>query len=77
MSTYAHIFCLLRVQMQWQDDEIHWFSIVNSVVVVFFLSGIITMIIIRTLRRDIAKYNMADDDIEESIEETGDQSGSA
>lgn len=29
------------------------------------------MIIIRTLRRDIAKYNMADDDIEESIEETG------
>ena len=30
------------------------------------------MIIIRTLRRDIAKYNMADDDIEESIEETGD-----
>ena len=56
-----------------QDTQIHWFSIVNSVVVVFFLSGIITMIIIRTLRRDIAKYNMADDDIEESIEETGDQ----
>jgi len=54
-----------------QDTQIHWFSIVNSVVVVFFLSGIITMIIIRTLRRDIAKYNMADDDIEESIEETG------
>ena len=33
------------------DVQIHWFSIVNSVVVVFFLSGIITMIIIRTLRR--------------------------
>ena len=29
------------------------------------------MIIIRTLRRDIAKYNMADEDLEESIEETG------
>ena len=54
-----------------QDTQIHWFSIVNSVVVVFFLSGIITMIIIRTLRRDIAKYNMAEDDIEDSIEETG------
>ena len=53
------------------DTQIHWFSIINSVVVVFFLSGIITMIIIRTLRRDIAKYNMADEDIEESIEETG------
>merc|ERR1712080_89620 len=59
------------VYLDMQDTQIHWFSIVNSVVVVFFLSGIITMIIIRTLRRDIAKYNMADDDIEESIEETG------
>ena len=53
------------------DTQIHWFSIINSVVVVFFLSGIITMIIIRTLRKDIAKYNMADDDAEDSIEETG------
>ncbi len=52
------------------DVQIHWFSIVNSVVVVFFLSGIITMIIIRTLRRDIARYN-TDQDLEESIEETG------
>merc|ERR1719436_909669 len=59
------------IYLDMQDTQIHWFSIVNSVVVVFFLSGIITMIIIRTLRRDIAKYNMADDDIEESIEETG------
>ena len=33
------------------DVQIHWFSIINSVVVVFFLSSIITMIIIRTLRR--------------------------
>lgn len=38
------------------DVQIHWFSIVNSVIVVFFLSGILTMVIIRTLRRDIAKY---------------------
>lgn len=52
------------------DVQIHWFSIINSVVVVFFLSGIITMIIIRTLRRDIARYN-TDEDLEESIEETG------
>ena len=37
------------------DVQVHWFSIINSVIVVFFLSGILTMIIIRTLRRDIAK----------------------
>lgn len=59
------------IYLDMADTQIHWFSIVNSVVVVFFLSGIITMIIIRTLRKDIAKYNMAEDDLEESIEETG------
>ncbi|GAB6029941.1 Transmembrane 9 super member 4 [Chamberlinius hualienensis] len=52
------------------DVQIHWFSIINSVIVVFFLSGILTMIIIRTLRRDIARYNR-DDDLEEALEETG------
>jgi len=59
------------IYLEMSDTQIHWFSIINSIVVVFFLSGIITMIIIRTLRRDIAKYNMADEDLEESIEETG------
>ncbi|TRY63474.1 hypothetical protein TCAL_02093 [Tigriopus californicus] len=58
------------IYLNMADVQIHWFSIVNSVVVVFFLSGIITMIIIRTLRRDIARYN-TDEDLEESIEETG------
>ncbi|KAL3869320.1 hypothetical protein ACJMK2_042014 [Sinanodonta woodiana] len=52
------------------DVQIHWFSIINSVVVVFFLSGILTMIMVRTLRKDIAKYNR-DEDIEETIEESG------
>ncbi|CAH2104508.1 unnamed protein product [Euphydryas editha] len=53
-----------------KDVQIHWFSIVNSIVVLFFLSGILTMIIVRTLRRDIARYN-SDENIEEMIEETG------
>lgn len=52
------------------DVQIHWFSIVNSLVVVFFLSGILTMIMIRTLRRDIARYN-TDDNYEDTLEETG------
>ncbi|KAF0290145.1 Transmembrane 9 superfamily member 4 [Amphibalanus amphitrite] len=58
------------VYLAMSDVQIHWFSIVNSVVVVLFLSGILTMIIIRTLRRDIAKYNQ-DDSLEEAMEETG------
>ncbi|XP_067001572.1 transmembrane 9 superfamily member 4 isoform X2 [Anabrus simplex] len=52
------------------DVQIHWFSIINSLVVVFFLSGILTMIMVRTLRRDIARYN-ADEGPEDTIEETG------
>lgn len=39
------------------DDQIHWFSIVNSVMIVLFLSGMVAMIMLRTLHRDIVKYN--------------------
>ncbi|XP_071807092.1 transmembrane 9 superfamily member 4-like isoform X1 [Asterias amurensis] len=52
------------------DVQIHWFSIINSLVVVFFLAGILTMIMIRTLRKDIARYNK-DEDVEDTMEETG------
>ncbi|CAF1194796.1 unnamed protein product [Didymodactylos carnosus] len=51
------------------DVQIHWFSIINSVIVVFFLAGILSMIIVKTLRRDIARYNKEED--EDGIEETG------
>lgn len=57
------------------DVEIHWFSIINSLIVVLFLSGILTMIMVRTLRRDIARYNAGESDslagLDETIEETG------
>jgi len=58
------------IYLTMSDVQIHWFSIINSVVVVFFLAGILTMIIVRTLRRDIAKYNKIDDE-EEMMEESG------
>ncbi|KAK0080370.1 hypothetical protein PV325_014066 [Microctonus aethiopoides] len=63
------------IYLEMSDVEIHWFSIINSLVVVFFLSGILTMIMVRTLRRDIARYNAGEGDslagLDESIEETG------
>ena len=34
------------------DDQIHWFSILNSLAIVLLLSGIVAMIMMRTLRRD-------------------------
>uniref|UniRef100_A0A4P6D6W1 Transmembrane 9 superfamily member n=1 Tax=Rhodnius prolixus TaxID=13249 RepID=A0A4P6D6W1_RHOPR len=58
------------IYLRMTDVEIHWFSIFNSLVVVAFLFGILTMIMIRTLRRDIARYNSSET-IEEAVEESG------
>ncbi|VDK44259.1 unnamed protein product [Anisakis simplex] len=40
-----------------KDVQIHWFSILNSIIVIVCLSGFLSMIIVRTVRRDIAQYN--------------------
>ncbi|KAA0174773.1 hypothetical protein FNF27_03670 [Cafeteria roenbergensis] len=46
-----------------EDAEVHWFAILNSVVIVLFLTGMIAMILVRALHRDIARINdEADDD---------------
>ncbi|XP_047325855.1 transmembrane 9 superfamily member 8-like [Impatiens glandulifera] len=52
------------------DDQIHWFSIINSLMIVIFLSGMVAMIMLRTLYRDISKYNELETQ-EEAQEETG------
>jgi transmembrane 9 superfamily protein 2/4 len=52
------------------DDQIHWFSIVNSLMIVLFLSGMVAMIMMRTLHRDISAYNQLET-AEEAQEETG------
>ena len=45
------------VYLQSSESSVHWFSIVNSVIIVLFLSGMIGVILTRTLHRDIARYN--------------------
>jgi len=52
------------------DDDIHYYSIVNSLMIVLFMTGAIATIMIRTLRKDIAGYNELQT-IEEAQEETG------
>ena len=42
------------------DDQIHWFSIINSLAIVLLLTGIVAMIMMRTLRRDFNRYNEQD-----------------
>eukprot|EP01090_Pellita_catalonica_P018482 TRINITY_DN5992_c0_g1_i1.p1 TRINITY_DN5992_c0_g1~~TRINITY_DN5992_c0_g1_i1.p1 ORF type:complete len:647 (-),score=75.10 TRINITY_DN5992_c0_g1_i1:89-1903(-) len=53
------------------DDQIHWYSILNSFMIVIFLSGIVGMIMMRTLRRDIISYREANSAAEENPDETG------
>ena len=51
------------------DDQIHWFSILNSLAIVLLLTGIVAMIMMRTLRRDFNRYN--EQDKEDLQEESG------
>ncbi|KAI9269610.1 hypothetical protein EDC94DRAFT_633449 [Helicostylum pulchrum] len=49
------------------DPSIHWFSLVNSIVIVLFLTGMVAMILIRGLHQDISRYNAveAQEDVQE------------
>lgn len=51
------------------QTNIQWFSILNSLMIVFFLSGMVAMIILRTLHKDIARYNQIDsgEDVQEEF----------
>lgn len=39
------------------DVKIHWYSIINSTVIMLFLTGMVALIMMRTLKKDIALYN--------------------
>ncbi len=54
-------------------DKVHWFSIVNSILIVLFLAFMVAMILFRALHRDISKYNRVPTDEEKADEreETG------
>jgi transmembrane 9 superfamily protein 2/4 len=51
------------------ETQIHWFSIINSMMIVFFLTGMVAMIMMRTLHRDLRRYNELDQMTEEEREE--------
>ncbi|KAI0093045.1 Nonaspanin [Irpex rosettiformis] len=56
-DNYLHIF----------DPRIHWFSLINSIVIVVFLCGMVSMILLRTVSRDISRYNAID--LSEEVQE--------
>jgi len=51
------------------DDQIHWFSIINSLLIVLFLTGMVAMIMMRTLNQDVKRYNQLEGD--DNQDETG------
>jgi len=56
------------------QHRIHWFSIFNSFMMVIFLVGLVTMILMRTLRRDYARYSK-EDDVDDMERDLGDEYG--
>ena len=54
--------------------QIHWFSIFNSFMMVLFLVGLVSMILMRTLRKDYARYSR-DDELDDMEKDLGDEYG--
>lgn len=54
------------------SEKVHWFAVVNSLLIVVFLTIMIGLILIRALHKDIDRYNTIDSESrEEALEETG------
>lgn len=51
------------------EPRIHWFSLVNSIIIVLFLTGMVAMVLLRALHKDISRYNQfeAQEDIQEDF----------
>jgi len=56
------------------QHRIHWFSIFNSFMMVLFLVGLVSMILMRTLRKDYARYSR-DDELDDMEKDLGDEYG--
>ncbi|KAL7049215.1 hypothetical protein ACKWTF_003630 [Chironomus riparius] len=56
------------------QHRIHWFSIFNSFMMVIFLVGLVSMILVRTLRKDYARYSK-DEEMDDMERDLGDEYG--
>eukprot|EP00798_Chlamydomonas_sp_ICE-L_P018867 gene18867-25423_t len=57
------------------EHKIHWFSIFNSFIMVIFLTGLVAIILMRTLRKDYARYAKTEDDLESLERDLSEESG--
>lgn len=57
------------------EHKIHWFSVFNSFMMVIFLCGLVSLILLRTLRNDFARYAKDEDVDIEGIQVIGEDFG--
>jgi transmembrane 9 superfamily protein 2/4 len=55
--------------LKMEGSRVHWFSILNSLMVIFFLAGIVFVIFLRTVRRDLARYEELDKETQAQMNE--------
>ena len=49
------------------QSNVQWFSLINSVLITIFLSAMVGMILLRSLRHDIMRYNQADSSVRDHV----------
>ena len=62
------------LDFQFFEHQIHWFALWNSFMLVIFLVGMVSMVVLRALKKDydrISQQESADDEYESFAEETG------
>ncbi|KAM7269892.1 hypothetical protein ACFE04_029106 [Oxalis oulophora] len=55
--------------LKMEGARVHWFSILNSLMVIFFLAGIVFVIFLRTVRRDLTRYEEMDKEAQAQMNE--------
>merc|ERR550537_1089607 len=57
------------------EHKVHWFSIVNSFMLCLFLCAVVTIILMKTLKRDFTRYSTTETEELESMDNASDESG--
>ncbi|KAL3824578.1 hypothetical protein ACJIZ3_020607 [Penstemon smallii] len=55
--------------LKMEGAKVHWFSILNSLMVITFLAGIVLVIFLRTVRRDLTRYEELDKEAQAQMNE--------
>ncbi|KAF9614425.1 hypothetical protein IFM89_018570 [Coptis chinensis] len=55
--------------LKMEGSKVHWFSILNSLMVITFLAGIVFVIFLRTVRRDLTRYEELDKEAQAQMNE--------